>query len=110
VVFHRQGTRGSVKLNEPVAICFPARRAYLVRKSGPPHDLGLADWEPSREPPMAQPAGIFQWQFQSLPQASTRDHRERKLKTREPLALFNTSTNQYLVYDKTTRLLKWREP
>lgn len=109
-VFHRSNPRDPVRLNEPFAIYFTARAAYLVHKNGKDSDLGLVDWDPGREPPLPQPAGIFQWEFRSLPAAPSQDHRHRVLKTREPLALFNSVANVFLVYDRDSRELRWRRP
>jgi hypothetical protein len=110
IAFHRRGTGDTVQLNEPVAIYLYARRAYLVFKQGRDFGLGLADYEPSREPPQERPAGIYQWRFSSAPESTTRDQRTRGLLTREELALFNTSKNDYLVYDRNARKLRWRTP
>lgn len=42
--------------SKPADICFVTTR-------GPPFSLGFADWEPSREPPLPRPTGIYQWVF-----------------------------------------------
>jgi len=101
---------GGVSLNEPVALYCDNRAAYIIHKKGPAFSLGFASWDPTREPPMARPAGIYQWVFRSPPGASIRDHQTRDIVTLETLGLFNTSVGAYLVYDSKARTLRWLKP
>jgi len=110
LIIEQQTRGGGVSLNEPFALYCDNRAAYIIHKIGPAFSLGFVDWDPTREPPMKQPTGIYQWEFRSPPGASIRDHRTRDIVTQETLALFNTSVGAYLVYDSKARTLRWLKP
>ena len=107
LVFYNPGAGDTVRLNNPVAIYVYSRRAFLVHQTGPRWELGLVDWEPSREPPQPRPANIYQWRFERPPELAARDHRTPTLGTREELALYNLDKRAFLVYVREKGALRW---
>ncbi len=105
----RASDDGGVKLNEPVALYHYGAGYFIVHKKGGADSLGWALWDPSREPRMEMPKGVYQWELRSSPDSRSRDHRSRPAITLEVLGLFNTSANAYLVSDRKTQELRWRQ-
>jgi hypothetical protein len=127
VVYHRNASSNGLELNRRFAIYLPDQRAYVVYKKversegeivireppGPgavwvPSEVGLVEWNPLSNDSRAPSADVFQWELRI-----TGDHRARSIVSQrrrvagqwyevtEDLALFNTSTNAYLMYDAT---------
>jgi len=99
-----------VKLNQTVSIWLSIGEIYLVyKKKAGKLKIGYKHWSPSAEPEVAPPKGIHQWIFKSIPGLKTVDHRQRPIKTKEKIALYNEKTKAYLVYDRQKKKLRWKK-
>lgn len=93
-----------IRSNEPVAI-YIKNGGYLVYDRRRGVDLG---WQRNSDyNPFSNDLDVYQWQFRDI-SSRRRDHRNRDLKTKEVLALYNTKAKAYLVYGSQWGIdLKW---
>jgi hypothetical protein len=95
-------------LNESRALYFSSVGGYLVAKPGAPDPgLTVVPYATGDESDAPLPAGIAQWQFQTLPDGQARDHRHRPMATPEVFALYNVVVKDFLVFDRETQTVRW---
>lgn len=95
-------------LNESRALYLSSVGGYLVAKPGAAdRGLTVVPYSTGDESDAPLPAGIAQWQFQTVPDGQARDHRHRPMTTPEVFALYNVVVKDFLVFDRETQALRW---